>query len=204
MFPLRTKILHTEAVQTVKENEGLVVDGVKRDCVLNKLTYFHCVTGFPPDFLHDLFEGIVPVELCLCLKTLIAKKYFTLEELNTAIQHFPYTFSDKSNRPQAIPKAFRLNGTVGGHGHENWALLRLLPLLIGNKIPENDTTWGIILDIKDIVEILASPIFTEENLFYLEARICEHGQLLQEVFSEFKLKPKHNFLEHYPHLIRCC
>ena len=204
MFPLRTKILHTEAVQTVKENEGLVVDGVKRDCVLNKLTYFHCVTGFPPDFLQDLFEGIVPVELCLCLKTLIAKKYFTLEELNTAIQHFPYTFSDKTNRPQAIPKAFRLKGTVGGNGHENWALLRLLPLLIGNKIPENDTTWGIILDIKDIVEILASPIFTEENLFYLEARICEHGQLLQEVFPEFKLKPKHNFLEHYPHLIRCC
>ena len=38
-----------------------------------------------------------------------------------------------------------------------WSLLRLLPLLIGNKIPENDKTWGIILDIKDIVEILASP-----------------------------------------------
>lgn len=203
LFPLRTKILHTEAVQRVKENEGLVVDGVKRDCVLNQLTYFHSVTGFPPDFLHDLLEGIVPVELCLCLKTLIDKKYFTLEELNTAIQRFPYTFSDKRNRPQAIPKTFRLKGTVGGNGHENWSLLRLLPLLIGYKIPENDTTWGIILDIKDIVEILASPTFTEEKLFYLEARICEHRQLLQEVFPEFKLKPKHHFLEHYPYLIRC-
>ena len=53
------------------------------------------------------------------------------------------------------------------------------------------------------MEILASPIFTEENLFYLEARICEHRQLQQEVFPEFKLKPKHHFLEHYPHLIRC-
>lgn len=203
LFPLRTKLLHTEAVQRVKENEGLVVDGVKRDCILNKLTYFHSVTGFPLDFLHDLLEGIVPVELCLCLKTLIGKKYFTLEELITAIQHFPYTFSGKTKRPQAIPKTFRLKGTVGGDGHENWSLLRLLPLVIGNKIPENNTTWGIILDIKDIVEILASPTFTEEKLFYLEARICEHRQLLQEVFPEFKLKPKHHYLEHYPHTIRC-
>lgn len=70
MSPLRTKLLHTEAVQRVKENEAVVVDGVKADCVLNKLTYFHCITGFPPDLLHDLLEGIVPVELGLCLKSL--------------------------------------------------------------------------------------------------------------------------------------
>ncbi|XP_049330956.1 uncharacterized protein LOC125799085 isoform X2 [Astyanax mexicanus] len=202
-FPLRTKILHNEAVKSLKEHESIVVDGVKGDCVLNELNYFHCITGFPPDLLHDLLEGIVPVELCLCLKTLIGKKYFTLEELNTAIQRFPYKFSDKTNKPQAIPKAFTLKGTIGGNGHENWTLLRLLPLLIGDKVPENDKAWGVILDLKDILEILTSSTFTEEKLFYLEAKIFEHRQLVQEAFPTFKLKPKHHFLEHYPYLIRC-
>lgn len=59
---------------------------VSKETVLNKLTYFHTVTGFPPDVLHDLLEGLVPVELSLCLGKLISAKYFTLEQLNIAIQ----------------------------------------------------------------------------------------------------------------------
>lgn len=124
---------------------------VSKECVLNKLTYFHTVTGFPPDFLHDLLEGIVTFELSLCLKKLISEKYFTLDELNSAIQNFPYLFSDKTNRPNKIPQSFSSNGTIGGNGHENWTLLRLLPLMIGERIPENDKTWGVILKLKDIV-----------------------------------------------------
>lgn len=202
-FPIRTKLSYNDAIKTLKEQETSTVDGVKRECVLNELSYFHCVTGFPPDFLHDLLEGIVPVELGLCLKTLIGRKYFTFEELNTAIQNFPYRFSDSTNRPQKITKTFTVNGTIGGNGHENWTLLRLLPLLIGDKIPENDCVWGVILELKDIVEVLASSVFTEEKLCYLEAKIHEHRQLLQEAFPEFKLRPKHHFIEHYPYLIRC-
>lgn len=69
LFLLRTKESYNENVSRLRENECLKsVDGVKRDCVLNKLSYFHYITGFPPDFLHDLLEGIVPFELCLCLK----------------------------------------------------------------------------------------------------------------------------------------
>jgi len=86
-------------------------------------------------------EGIVPFELSLYLKKLISDKYFTLDELNSAIQNFPYLFSDKTNRPYRIPPSFRINGTIGGNGHENWTLLRLLPLMIGELIPENDITW---------------------------------------------------------------
>ncbi len=179
------------------------VDGVKSDCVLNKLTYFHTVTGFPPDVLHDLLEGIVPVELSLCLGKLISDKYFTLEELNTAIQSFPYSFSDKTNRPQRLTQTFKVNGTIGGNGHENWTLLRLLPLMVGHLVPENNTTWRILLELKDIVELLASSVFTTESLCYLEYKISVHRQFLQDDFPDFKLRPKHHFIEHFPFLIRC-
>lgn len=141
-FPLRTKLTHEANVLEVKQNQHVMnVNGVKSDSVLSKLTYFHTITGFPPDFLHDRLEGIAPVELSLCLNKLISNKYFTLDELTSAIQNFPYLFSDKTNRPYRIPPSFRINGSIGGNGHENWTLLRLLPLIIGELIPENEVCF---------------------------------------------------------------
>lgn len=84
-FVLRTKESHNLDISKLNENPKLKsVNGVKSVCVLNELQYFHCIT----DFLHDLLEGIVPFELCLCLKKLIDRTYFTLDHLNTALQYF--------------------------------------------------------------------------------------------------------------------
>lgn len=204
-FPKRTEELHEQTLCEIQKNKDshAVVDGVKRDCPLNRLAHFSTMKGFPPDFLHDVFEGVVPLELSLCLKKLIQKKYFTLDELNAAIQSFPYRFSDKTNRPQQILKSFQLKGSLGGNGHENWSLLRLLPLIIGSKVPENDATWSLILELKDIVEILASSQFSTESLDYLDSKISDHRKLLQDEFPDFRLRPKHHFIEHYPELIKC-
>lgn len=63
--------------------------GVKGACLFTeKLEHFHVVTGYPPDILHDVLEGILPNELSLCLKDLIGKRYFTLDMLNQAIRYF--------------------------------------------------------------------------------------------------------------------
>lgn len=79
--------------------------GVKRQCALTaKLKYFHVLSGYPPDVLHDLFEGIVPLEIALCLGVFIQNKYFTLEELNKCIREFPYKWSDKTDAPHRAPK----------------------------------------------------------------------------------------------------
>lgn len=203
-FPKRTIESHEKTLSEMQNSKVTqVVDGVKSDCVLNKLEHFSTIRGFPPDFLHDLLEGVVPVELSLCLKKLIQKKYFTFDELNAAIQSFPYRFSDKTNRPQQISKSFQMKGSFGGNGHENWTLLRLLPLIIGSKVPENDATWTLILELKDIVEILASSHFSTESLGYLVSKVSDHRKLLQEQFPDFKLRPKHHFIEHYAELIKC-
>lgn len=88
-----------EAINVLKQSDLSCVDGIKRDCPLNRLAHFHAAKRFPPDFLHDAFEGIVPMELCRCLSDLIAKKYFTLNDLNERIKIFPFQFYDKTNRP---------------------------------------------------------------------------------------------------------
>lgn len=85
--------------------------------------------------------------------------------------------------------------------HENWTLLRLLPFVIGQIVPEDEPAWQVILDLKDIVELVVAPVHTDETIAYLEAKIYDHRHL--ELFPHIKLLPKHHYLEHYPQMIRC-
>lgn len=75
-----------------------------------------------------------------------------------------------------------MKGTVGGNGHENWTLLRLLPLMIGGFVPENEPAWEILMDLKDITEIVVSSKFSEESLNYLECKISDHRKLFFRLF----------------------
>ncbi|XP_047186147.1 uncharacterized protein LOC118292452 [Scophthalmus maximus] len=201
-FKLRDKDSHDKQVQEVREDQALSQTyGVKRACPLTEnVEHFHAITGYPPDILHDILEGIVPTELSLCLKDLIDKGYFTLEMLNQAIRYFNYTFTDKTDQPQE--KGFSAKRTIAGNAHENWCLIRLLPFLIGHCVPEGDNTWEIVMLLKDVVELAVAPRHTEETLHFLDCKIAEHRQLLLSTFPDFRLRPKHHFVEHYPQLVR--
>lgn len=204
-FPPRTREAYASHVQTVNEHPTLThCYGVKKVCPLtNKLKHFHFTTGYPPDIAHDLFEGVIPVELALCLSVLVKKKYFTLSELNEAIAFFPYKWTDKANSPHAIPENFAKRQSVGGNMHENWALIRLLPFLIGSKIPLGEPAWQILMNLKDIVELVVSLVHTAETIGYLDSKNSEHRHQFLELFPHERLLPKHHFLEHYPQLIEC-
>lgn len=204
-FSQRTKDSHDLHVQNIQENDTSSSHfGVKSSCVLrDSLDYFHPITGFPPDVLHDLLEGIVPVELSLCIKTLIQMKYFTLEYLNQKIASFPYQHADKVDRPQPIPKTFLSRGTIGGNGHENATLLRLLPLLVGSVVPEGNGAWTVLMELKEVVQLALCPSFTDETLDYFQSKISDHKQVLLKTFPEFSLRPKHHYVEHYPTMIKC-
>lgn len=135
------------------QKDGSSCFGVKRECVITKnLAHFNVLSGYPPDIMHDLFEGVVPAELGQCLSVLISKKYFSLEHLNKSILGYPYKWSDKTNKPHAIPHTF--SKTIRGNAHENWALLRFLPFIIGPLVPEDDKAWQILMALKDVVELL--------------------------------------------------
>lgn len=92
---------------------------------------------------------------------LITKKYFSLETLNKVILSFPYKRDDKKNRPHIVPQTFKSKNTTGGNAAENWTLIRLLPFMIGDVIPEGESEWEIVLDLKEIVELAVAQIRTE-------------------------------------------
>lgn len=73
---------------------------VQVECIITKnLANFNVQTGYLPSVMHNVLEGVVPVELARCLSVLIAKRYFILELLNKYILSFPYKWSDKTKKP---------------------------------------------------------------------------------------------------------
>lgn len=202
VFPGRTKLQHQLDVEAALAS-NTHSRGVKRHCAITqRLNHFHVTTGYPPDVLHDLLEGIVPVELALCFDILIKKKYFSFEELNRIIKQFPYKWKDRTNCPQGIPPTFASRKTIGGNAHENWCLLRLLPLMIGTKVQEEEQAWQLLMTLKDVVELVMSPTHTDESIGHLDSLIAEHRHRFSSVFPQGKLIPKHHFIEHYPQLIK--
>ena len=156
-FCIRHPEMHAQQIQML--NEGAAQQstyGVKGDSPLHTLQYYHVTTGMPPDIAHHLLEGIVPYELALCLSLWIKKNYVSLAHLTEKILTFPYDHHDRVNRPQAhlVANKLSLSGstTIGGDCHENWTLLRLLPLMIADNVPADDPAWLVVLELKDIVE----------------------------------------------------
>lgn len=87
--------------------------GVNFNSILNNLKYFNvCSGGLLPDIFHDVLEGVMPFELKLLLKYLIfQEKYFTLEQLNTAIQNIELGQLEALDRPTPIsPQTLREDG----------------------------------------------------------------------------------------------
>lgn len=96
----------------------------------------------------------------------ISKKYFTLDTLNKVIEDFPYKWTDKTNRHHSVPLTYASRKTIGGNAHENWSLIRFFPLLFGQKVPTDEPAWKLLADLKDIVEIVVSPVQTQESIAF--------------------------------------
>lgn len=170
--------------------------------MFNELTYFHvCQPGLPPCLGHDLFEGIVSSDLALYIKHLVrVDKQFTYLELNQRINQFHYLGNDANDKPCDInPESDKL----GGHAVQNWCLLRMLPVLIGEKIrsPDHNEVWQLILQLQEIVELICAPAISTGQTGYLRFLIDEYLYFRQHVFPDHPMKPKHHYISHYPELI---
>lgn len=196
-FELRTVANYDNQMSSIENDETLnsLSDyGIKSRSCLYKIPHFHVLNGLPPDLMHDVLEGVVPYEMKLVLKKLISLKLFTLQYLNQRIIHFKYGKTDSANKP--VEQTF--DGYIIGNAASNWCLLRLLPYLVGTKIPEGNIYWDFFLHLKYIVELLFSPSFTISYISLLQDELVDHMRLFTELFPENKIKPKHHLLLHYP------
>ena len=76
-----------------------------------------------------------------------------------------------------------------------WTLGRMLPVMIGHLIPEDNENWSHFLQLLDIIDHIFSPTVRPETPGYLEVVIEENLQDFVDIY-EMSVLPKMHFLTH--------
>ena len=79
-------------------------------------------------------------------------------------------------------------------------LSRVLPLIIGDSVPEDDERWQNYLRMMEIVDILFCPRVTEDDAAYLSTLISDHHEQFCVLYPDSNVIPKRHFLIHRPRI----
>ena len=198
---LRTKLTNENhynyLVENPRENSCF---GIKRNSILNSLTYFNVSDNFVFDIMHDILEGVAQYEIKLLFEYL-KQNFISNENILQRVYAFNYGFMDRKNRPTHI-NMFCTGNSIGLIASQTLCLIRNLPLIFGDVVPEGDTHWHLLLLLLHIVNIVFSPCITEGMTIFLKHLIEEHHRLFSDLYPQNNLIPKHHFMIHYPECIR--
>lgn len=198
---LRTKENFNQMVNSVTLNSCLITTyGIKCNSVLNKLKYFHVCWGCPSDVSHDIFEGVAPDLLKLVIDNCLSQRYFTLDELNSIINRFPYYGKDKKNKISKIKSEnnSQFKVVIKQTAAECKNLVFMLPLFIASKIPENDEIWKVYLNFLNCLDFILAPSLKRGEIIYMSRLISTFLENFLSVFGDrVHLKPKFHYMLHY-------
>lgn len=76
------------------------------------------------------------------------------------------------------------------------SLTRYFGLIIGDFIPSNEPVWELYILLRQILDLLTSPLLQKECSNLLQTLVAEHHDLHLK-FSKHDLKPKYHFMVHY-------
>ena len=82
-----------------------------------------------------------------------------------------------------------------------WLLGRLLPILVGQYVPEDDEHWCNYLLLLDIVDIMFFRRITEDTPGYLYQLVEEHHSNFTQLYPEYSVIPKMHFMIHVPRIM---
>ena len=178
--------------------------------------------------MHDLLEGALQYEVKLMLQRMIYnERYFTLSFLNTRLENLELGYMESKNRPTLLLEknvraptglSLKQNGKSGNiHKHvckhymnlctclllasQMWLLARVLPLLVGDQIPDDDESWDNFLRMMEIVDRLFCPQLTEDDAVYIKWLIADHHKDFVTLYPDKSIIPKMHFMIHMPRLI---
>ena len=197
---LRTEESYTQDVAT----NDLSSTGVSSYSYFSDLSYFSVVDNYARDTMHDMLEGVIPMEVKLVLQDFIDEDYISLEEVNCRISSFSYGFPDTQNRPNIIKASALANpkGASGQKAAQMQCLFKFLPLMIGDKIPEDSEPYELLLCLLEIYKLVIAPSISTAATYALKRLIEDHHRLFLDLYPDVGLTPKAHHLVHYPTAIR--
>ncbi|XP_043478510.1 uncharacterized protein LOC122508910 [Leptopilina heterotoma] len=177
--------------------DDLKKTGVARQSAISDLKSGSTLELIGVDPAHDIFEGIVEYDTGLILHQFIEiDDFFTLTELNSRVQNFDYG-PNETNKPRPIKLNQIKNKHIKMSASEAFCFIRNLGLLIGDLVPRANEHWDLFITLREIIDIVVSPIVDVDILNYLESLIAEYLGKLTSLFKDC-VKPKHHLLPHYP------
>ena len=203
---IRTADVHQSHLRAVAIDSSFTrTYGVKGRCLFDELEHFSVTESLPPDVMHDILEGLLPINILIVLRSLIQGKNLTVKVFNERLDLFSYGTSDLRTKPPHLADDFASNSKISGSASQNWTLFWNLPFLIGDLIKKNvDSTfppfWALHLLARQICRIVFAPVIKRNWLLDLQRHIAEHHTILAEIDHEM-FTPKLHFLVHYPRLI---
>ena len=81
---------------------------------------------------------------------------------------------------------------------ESWTLARMLPLLVGDLVPDDDPHWLNFLLLLSIIDIIMAPKTTRALAAYLRELILQHHTAFKELYPERPITPKMHYIIHIP------
>ena len=224
-FVLRSIESHDSQCSRVEEDESGEASkeyGINRSSIFNQLRYYHVCNGsLLPDIMHDILEGALQYEIKLLLHNLIeVKKFFSLDTFNSCLENLELGYMESKNKPSLIStttyksstNSLKQNGmdicknNVHMHSLCNlasqmWLLGRILPLTIGDWVPEDDSHWLLYLSMMEIVDLVFSPRLSHDHVAYLSSLINDHHHDFRRLYPDQHVIPKMHFMVHMPRLI---
>lgn len=174
--------------------------GIKRNSILNTLTYFNVSENFVLDIMHDILEGVAQYEVKLLFEYMSCG-LIPCDSIPQRLYAFNYGFLDRNNRPTKVNLQHPGN-SIGLNASQTLCLIRNIPLIFGDVVPEGDKHWHLMLLLLQIVDIVFSHCISEGMIIFLKHLIVEHHRLFKDLYPSRNLIPKHHLMIHYPECIR--
>ncbi len=199
---LRCKNNYDYHLQAVEENAANAnIYGVRKACALQSLPLFDVITSFPPDIMHDLMEGVIPITIQLLLQYLRDANIISCDMFNDKLRDVK--ISHIENKPCLLSESvFRANGHLSGSAAQKFELFLLLPQLIGSIVDKNSKPWKVYLLLREISDIVFAPVLSNELISDVNELIAQFMHAFVETFGKNKLVPKIHYLVHYPRMMR--
>ncbi|KAL1473652.1 hypothetical protein MTO96_038540 [Rhipicephalus appendiculatus] len=176
--------------------------GVNDVSPLSQLPYFDVTRQLPPDIMHDILEGGAECVLRQVLRGLVSSGLLSTQELSE-LHKFEYGPNDLKNKPVPVSMAFVTgNATLTGTASSKWCLLRFMPLILGGKIPESNEDWELLLQYREVVDIVFAPEIPAEAVAYLSILVQTFLTEFVSRYGQSSVTPKLHFLVHYPRFVR--
>jgi len=207
---LRTRKNFDLAVENSKKDYNTIpLTGVKRASLLNDSRYFHVAENLILDAMHAFQEGVVSFSIKLTLHNfLVNSPGFRINAslINDRIKLFKYSFSDLANKPspkftdEGIRK--RGNYSTKQNASQNWCLIRMLPFLIGDLVPEGNEDYALLLTLRHILDIIFAPAIAIEHTVELEMYNAQYFEQFSERHPGVQGINKLHHILHYPQCMR--